>query len=179
MKNKGAIFANPSIPSYQIDPEIVDAWEAEPQPLTHWTTQFRMAASNLSKTGDGFVTKEGLAREGNFTKTTKRFQTPKRERFKENLKLKPLKKYQRLFDGSTDYEVEQLPTYLGDIDNNIDLLFEEVLKARKVQAFLGNLLEQTTNKVELKLEDISALIGKSNSWSVSLPLTRPFGIGVI
>ena len=160
MKNKGAVFANPSIPSYQIDPEIVDAWEAEPQPLTHWTTQFRMAASNLSKTGDGFVTKEGLAREGNFTKTTKRFQTPKRERFKENLELKPLKKYQRLFDSDTSYEVEQLPSYLDDIDENIDVLFAEVLKARKVQAFLGNLFEQTTNKVELKLEDISALIGK-------------------
>ena len=32
MKNKGAVFANPSITSYQIDPEIVDAWEADPQP---------------------------------------------------------------------------------------------------------------------------------------------------
>ena len=119
-----------------------------------------MASNNLSKTGDGFVTKEGLAREGNFTQTTKLFQTPKRERFKETLELKPLKKYQKLFDEDEGYEIKQLPTYLGEIDNNMDILFEEVLKARKVQAFLGNLFEQTTNKVDLKLEDISALIGK-------------------
>ena len=47
------------------------------------------------------------------------------------------------------------------MDNNTELLFEEVLIARKVNAFMGNLFDQTTNKVELKLEDIPALIGKT------------------
>ena len=95
LKNKGAVFTNPSISYFQLDPEILDAWEAEPQPLTHWTTQFRMVINNLSKTGDDFVTKEGLVKEGNFAQTIKLFQTPKRERFKGNFELKPLKKIQK------------------------------------------------------------------------------------
>ena len=163
LKNKGSVFANPSILSFKLDSEIIDNWEAEPQPLTHWSNQFRMATNNLSKTGEDFVTKEGLVRERDFTRNTKLFQTPKRERFKENLELKPLKKYQKIFDEAQMYEgflEEKVPEYLKDFDNNIQTLFEEVSKARKVQAFLGNLLEQTTNKVELKLEDISDRIGK-------------------
>ena len=92
LKIKEQFFSNLSIFSCQIEPEILDAWEADPQPLMQCNTQFRMAVNNLSKTGDSFVTKEGLAREGYFNQTTKLFQTPKRERFKENLELTPLKK---------------------------------------------------------------------------------------
>ena len=59
------------------------------------------------------------------------------------------------------FEEDKVPEYFNDMDNNTKLLFEEVLKAQRVQAFLSNLLEQTTNKVELKLDDISALIGEN------------------
>ena len=61
------------------------------------------------------------------------------------------------------FEEDKVPEYFNDMDNNIKILFDEVFKARKVQAFLGNLFEQTTNKVELKLDDISALIGKKSN----------------
>ena len=62
-----------------------------------------------------------------------------------------------MYDGFSE---DKVPEYFKDLDNNIKMLFEEVAKAQKFQAFLGNLLEQTTNKVELKLEDISDRIGR-------------------
>ena len=76
LKNKGSVFANPSILSFKLDPEIIDNWEAEPQPLTHWSNQFRMATNNLSKTGEDYVTKEGLLQERNFTRNTNSFKLP-------------------------------------------------------------------------------------------------------
>ena len=45
------------------------------------------------------------------------------------------------------------------LDESLHNMFSDLAKVRKVQSFLGNIIQNTTNKFELKLDDIMDSIG--------------------
>ena len=106
------------------------------------------------------MTRDGLKREEQFAKASKAFQTPKRKQFAEVAPaLKPIKKYKPMLKDKefSPSNIEDLVRYF---DESINDLSNQVHSFQLIQSFLSNLLYHSTSSVDVKLSEITDIIGR-------------------
>ena len=159
-RRKGAIFALPNIGSFSLAESIVDEWKESPQTLETWNQWFRTATNNLEEEDSGFVTSAAFYKEEQVNKLAKEFKTPKRNKVNQVVGSTIVRKYEPLFTNKTKFEEDSAQQYANHLDSNVEIMFEELEKSKKVQGFLANLVQNSIESLEVKLHDIKDVVGR-------------------
>ena len=157
-KNKSSVFAVPSISANSLAESIVEEWKGKSQTLETWKHRFRAATNHLADADSGFVSHEAFHREEAVHKQAKDFKTPRRNKF-QFMETNNVKVYKPLFVGKTKFEEDSTQQYMEHMDSSLTNMYEELETSKKVQKFLGNLVQNSVRSAEVKLHDLKDTIG--------------------
>ena len=149
-----------NIGSFSLTESIVEEWKENPQTFETWNQWFRTATNNLEEEDSGFVTSAAFYKEEQVNKLAKEFKTPKRNKVNQVVGSTIVNKYEPLFTNKTKFEEDSAQQYAKHLDTNVEIMFEELEKSKKVQGFIANLVQNSKESVEVKLHDLKDIIGR-------------------
>ena len=150
----------PTIGFNSLAESIVEEWKSKPQTLETWKHRFRAATNNLAEADSGFVSQEEFHREEAVHKQAKDFKTPRRNRVNQFIEATNAKVYKSLFSGNIKFDNDSTQHYVEHMDASLSDLFQDLDSSKKVQKFLGNLVQNSVRSTEAKLQDVKDSIGK-------------------